>query len=291
MMSRLEMIRNFDEGGSHDVDKGRHDTKPKASSIITNNGVAIMSSSPMKRKASGTAARITQSMSDVPTTGMTTWLRGNIELPPLLSQMIPMGEKEKIARLDHIALEKKSHHAMAELLLSISEVNRRKDDREQELLLQLSQSAKEMASLKDAHAVEVAVLKATHTVELANAREHILDAYMKSPEFVADREAYIDTHLSEISQRWLSTPEGREKLVREGYLSYKIGKYAAQQKIYHILKDKAGTSCIIDWGLPPEMPNPEKLVAKPSTEDVAFDKLPTNEELGDAPSKEDKRNP
>ncbi|CAH9100245.1 unnamed protein product, partial [Cuscuta europaea] len=145
MMSRVEMFQSFDKDGPRSSDQGRSDKKPRAPSVTKGkDAIVIMPSSVTKRKAPSTAARITRSMSDIPTTGMTTWLRGNIELPLLLSQTIPVTEKEKISALDNVALERKSHHGLAELLTSISEVNRRKDERKQELLLQLTELAKEV---------------------------------------------------------------------------------------------------------------------------------------------------
>ncbi|CAH9126422.1 unnamed protein product [Cuscuta epithymum] len=291
MTSRLEMFQSFDKDGPRGSDQGRSDKKPRAPSVTKEkDAIVTMPSSVAKRKAPSTAARITRSMSDIPTTGMTTWLRGNIELPPLLSLTIPATEKEKISALDNVALERRSHHGLAELLTSISEVNRRKDEREQELSLQLTELAKEVASLKlsrDSHAAEVATLKDMHAVELANARGQAVDAYKNSSEFVSDREAYINAHLGDISKHWLSTPDGREKLALESYISYQIGIYATQQKIYPILRDKVGTSCITDWGLPPEVPNPEIPVANTPLDYIPFDKLPTDEELGDLPSETD----
>ncbi|CAH9103862.1 unnamed protein product [Cuscuta europaea] len=123
-----------------------------------------------------------------------------------------------------------------------------------------------------------------HVVELASARGHSVDAYKSSSEFVSDREAYINAHLGNISKRWLSTPDGCEKLALESYISYQVGIYATQQKIYPVLRDKAGTSCINDWGLPPEVPNPEISVADSLRKDIPFSRSPTDEELGDPPS-------
>ncbi|CAH9097440.1 unnamed protein product [Cuscuta epithymum] len=114
-----------------------------------------------------------------------------------------------------------------------------------------------------------------------------VDAYKNSPEFVSDHEAYINAHLNDISKHWLSTPDGREKLALESYISYQIGIYATQQKIYPILRDKAGTSCITDWGLPLEVHNPEIPVANTPLDYIPFDKLPTDEELGGPPSETD----
>ncbi|CAH9146531.1 unnamed protein product [Cuscuta epithymum] len=291
MTSRLEMFQSFDQDGPRGSDQGRSDKKPRVPSVTKGkDAIVTVPSSIAKRRAASPAARVTRSMSDIPTAGMTTWLRGNIELPPLLSQVITATEKEKISTLDHAALEKRSHHGLAELLLSISEVNRRKDEREKDLSLQLTELAKEVASLKlvrDSHAAEVTVLKEMHAVELANARGRAVDAYKNSPEFVSDQEAYINAHLNDISKHWLSTPEGREKLALESYISYQIGIYATQQKVYPILRDKAGASCITDWGLPPEVPNPEIPVANTPLDYIPFDRLPTDEELGDLPSETD----
>ncbi|CAH9074802.1 unnamed protein product [Cuscuta europaea] len=128
-----------------------------------------------------------------------------------------------------------------------------------------------------------------HVVELANARSRAVDAYKSSSEFVSDREAYINARLGDISKRWLSTPHRREKLALESYISYQVGIYAIQQKIYPILRDKFGTSCINDWGLPPEVPNPEISVADSPLEDIHFSRSPTDEELDDPPSEKDKK--
>ncbi|CAH9074798.1 unnamed protein product [Cuscuta europaea] len=116
MMSRLEMLQSFDKDGPRGSDQGRSENKPRAPSITKGKDViVIMPSSVTIRKAPSTATRIIRSMSDIPTTGMTTWLRGNIELPPLLSQTIPVTEKEQISALDNVALERKSHHGLAKV--------------------------------------------------------------------------------------------------------------------------------------------------------------------------------
>ncbi|CAH9124020.1 unnamed protein product [Cuscuta epithymum] len=115
MTSRLEMFQSFDKDGPRGSDQGRSDKKPKAPSVTKGkDAIVTMPSSVAKRKAPSTAAYITRSMSDIPTTGMTTWLRGNIELPPLLSLTIPTTEKEQILALDNVALERRSHHGLAD---------------------------------------------------------------------------------------------------------------------------------------------------------------------------------
>ncbi|CAH9137052.1 unnamed protein product [Cuscuta epithymum] len=155
--------------------------------------------------------------------------------------------KEGLKSVADGPLEDDCLHAAAELVLKISGKNRQHVVREQELLKLLSEERaahkRLMSEVIEAHKVREAQERDAHAAELTKVR--------------AEREHYIDSHLEEIAERWLKTPADVDRLDKDGLLCYNLGEYTKQQEIYVVLKAKHGASCIADWGLPFEIPNPE----------------------------------
>ncbi|CAH9096642.1 unnamed protein product [Cuscuta epithymum] len=163
-------------------------------------------------------------------------------------------------------------HAVAELILKISEKNRQHVEREQELLMLLSEERaihKRLGEEIDNHKVRAAQERDAHVAELTKVRMKI----------DVEREHYIDSHLEEIAERWLNTPAGEDRLDKDGALCFNLGEYSKQQEIYAILKGKHGVSCIADWGLPFEIPNPEPEIVDPSPRAIHFGELPSDVDL------------
>ncbi|CAH9103367.1 unnamed protein product [Cuscuta europaea] len=162
-------------------------------------------------------------------------------------------------------LEDDCLHVSAELVLKISGKNRQHVLREQELLKLLSEERAAHKRVIEAHKAREAHERDAHAAELIKVR--------------AEREDYIDSHLKEIAERWLKTPAGIDRLDKDGLLCYNLGEYTKQQEIYVVLRAQHGASCIADWGLPFEIPNPEPENVDPSSRVVPSGDSITSEEV------------